>query len=48
MGRVQLPRSLMELKPGAEPTLEVITAHIEVGQIDKFAEFIGQLACETQ
>ena len=34
------------LRPGAEPTLEPIARHIEVGQIDKFAEFLGQFSCQ--
>ena len=46
--RVQLPRSLMELSTGAEPTLELILRRVEVGQIDKFTEFLGQLACQKQ
>ena len=38
----------MELSTGAEPTFELITRYIEVGQIDKFTESLGQFACQNQ
>ena len=34
------------LRPGTEPTLELIVACIENFQIHKFAEFLGQLSCQ--
>ena len=36
------------LRPGAEPTFKLIIRHIEVGQMDKFAEFLGQFACQKK
>ena len=41
MKRVQLPRSLVELSTGAEPTFELIIRHIEVDQIDKVGKLLG-------
>ena len=38
--------SVEALRPGAEPTFKLIIRHIEVGQMDKFAEFLGQFACQ--
>ena len=43
-----LVAKMKALRPGAELTFELIAARIEVGQIDKFSEFMGQFACQTQ
>ena len=36
---------LFQIDELSEPTLELIIRRIEVGQVDKFAEFLGQLSC---
>ena len=41
-------RSVEVLRPGTEPTLELVPRCIEVGQIGKFTEFLGQPPCKNR